>query len=349
MSKKIVFFTGAMGRGGAERVISILSNYYANLGWEVKIGMLLHSNIEYDLNPKVEVVNLSSSLGIKLGFLQTVGNVRRFVNKENPNVIVSFMAQICLIAGLALKKGCARLIMSERIDPSQVGRGFFFRKLLDRTYKKADVFVVQTERAKNYFCKEIQDISVIIANPIKVYAHTNLSSKRIVTAGRLTTQKNHKMLISAFSKIKKIHPEYTLTIYGEGPLRRELEEQVSSLGLEDSVSLPGNVPDLHHQISDAEIFVLPSDFEGLSNALLEAMMMGFPVISTNCAGSDEIIKDMENGILVNIGNEDALVAAMDRLVSTPDLKTELSERAKKTVEYCKVDSIISKWSEVIDA
>ena len=148
---KILFFTGAMGRGGAERVVSILSDHYAKKGWDVKIATVLHSQIEYSLNPDVEVVDLSHPKGIKIGLFQTLSKIRNFVDAEKPDVIVSFMAQICLVVGLALKKTSAKLIMSERIDPSQVNRNLVYRKLLDKMYGKADVIVFQTKRAKNYF------------------------------------------------------------------------------------------------------------------------------------------------------------------------------------------------------
>ena len=345
---KILFFTGAMGRGGAERVISILSDYYAQKGWEVKIATVLHSQVEYQLNPKVEVVDLSFSKGIKFGFFQTVSNIKKFIKAEKPDAIISFMAQICLVVGLAIGKTAARVIMSERIDPSQVKRNYFYRKLLDKTYQKADIVVLQTQRAKAYFNEKIRQKSVIIANPIKVYADTDMSKHRIVTAGRMTSQKNHRMLISAFAEIHKAHPEYTLTVYGDGPLRLELEKQISELGLEDVIDFPGNVTDLHKRISDAEIFVLPSNFEGLSNALLEAMMMGFPVISTDCAGSDEVIENKQNGILIPVGDDKKLIDAIETVICDSELRRKLSKNAKKSVEYCKVDNIISEWSNVIE-
>ena len=345
---KILFFTGAMGRGGAERVVSILSDHYAKKGWDVKIATVLHSQIEYSLNPDVEVVDLSHPKGIKIGLFQTLSKIRNFVDAEKPDVIVSFMAQICLVVGLALKKTSAKLIMSERIDPSQVNRNLVYRKLLDKMYGKADVIVFQTKRAKNYFNDKIKKKGVIIANPIKVYAETDMSKHRLVTAGRMTGQKNHKMLISAFAKVHKNHPEYSLTIYGDGPLRCELEGQIRDLGLEEAVKLPGVATDLHQQIADAEIFALSSDFEGLSNALLEAMMMGFPVVSTDCAGSDEIIENMKNGILIPVGDEDALVRAIETLLDDPALRKALSENAKSSVEYCKVENIICDWSRVIE-
>ncbi|MBQ8319646.1 MAG: glycosyltransferase [Clostridia bacterium] len=349
MDKKIIFFSGAMGRGGAERVISILSEAYAKKGWKVKIATVLHSQVDYVLADGVEVVDLSPKEGIKKGLFKTLKKIRRFVKEEKPNVVVAFMAQICLLVGFALKGIKTPLIVSERIDPSQVKRSFLYKKLLNNTYQKSDVVVFQTERAKNYFNKKIRDKSVIIANPIKVNTEIVENGKRrIVTAGRLEKQKNQKMLIAAFAEFKKTHPEYSLTIYGEGPLRGELEAQVKALALTDSVELPGNLLDLHEQMKDAQIFVLPSDFEGLSNALLEAMMMGFPVVSTDCAGSDEVIKNGENGLLIPVSDEGALLEALNKLADDPVLRTRLSQNARLSVEPYKTENIIQKWEDAIE-
>jgi len=349
MNKKIVFFSGAMGRGGAERVISVLANYYVNNGYDVQIAMVLHSQVEYELDERIKVVDLSSPKGIKKGFFKTLKKIKKYVQEEKPAVVVSFMAQVCLLVGLSLKKSKIPVLMSERIDPSQVHRNFIYKKLLDRIYAKSNALVLQTQRAKSYFNNKIQEKSIIIANPIKVYETvTDNPNHEIVTAGRLTEQKNHKMLIKAFNNLENDFPDYTLKIFGEGPLREELEGLIKELEIEDKVFLPGNSPQLHKDISNSEIFVLTSNFEGLSNALLEAMMMGFPVISTTCAGSDEIIINGENGLLIPVGDQKALEDALRKLMSDNVLRNKLSNNAKESVECCKVENVISKWTEAIE-
>ena len=348
--KKIVFVTGSMGRGGAERVISILSDYYVSQGWEVYILMQLHSYIEYEINPEIEIIDASSRKGIKKGFVSTILKVRSTIIDLNPDVIVSFMAQNCLILGLAMFDKKIPIIMSERIDPSQVNRNFIYKFLLNKIYKHASAVIFQTKRAKSYFPEDVQNNGCIIPNPISVQATCENSSEtkcRIVTAGRLTHQKNHKMLIDAFVSIVKLHPDYYLDIYGNGPLKDELTKYIEQLKLTNKVRLLGNVPNLHEQIADAQIFVLPSNFEGLSNALLEAMMMGFPVISTTCAGSDEVIVNDENGILIPVNDVGELTKQLNRLIDDCNLRNKLSINSKKSVEYCKTENIIDKWNEVI--
>ena len=162
---------------------------------------------------------------------------------------------------------------------------------------------------------------MIIPNPIeKISIGKVKKEKVIINVGKLMDQKNQKLLIKAFSKIADKYPEYKLKIYGEGPKRKELESLVKELGLSEKVEMPGWTPDIFDKVAAAELFVLSSDYEGLSNALLEAMMLGVPCISTDCAGSNEIIRNNINGILVPAGGLKELVSAMQRILNDPALQ-----------------------------
>ena len=349
--KKIVFFTGSMGRGGAERVISILSEHFVSQNWDVTIVMLLHNRASgYPLNDKVKVKTFfNENTGKIKKMLCNIRNVRAYIKETKPDVLVSFMAQNTLISGVACAGLGIRYIASERIDPSMVKRNFIYKKILNILYTRADKVIFQTERAKNYFDEKIKNNSVIIGNPISVTCEAQeKSTKKIVSVGRLTYQKNHKMLINAFSHVSKLYPDYILEIYGDGIEKNKLLEQVKNLGMEEKVFLCGNHPDIHEKIKDAQIFVLSSDFEGLSNALLEAMMMGIACISTDCAGSDEVIENKTNGILTGVGKEDELTNAIIELIENDGLRKSISQKAKESVEKFKTENIIDQWSEVIE-
>lgn len=347
--RKIVFVTGSMGKGGAERVISILSRHYVEKKWKVYIAMLLHDKIEYNLSSRITIINLSSKYGIKKGFIKVINNLRKFVKKEKPDAIVCFMAQNILLTGIAVKKMKIPLIVSERIDPSQVKRNFIFKYFLNKIYENSSIVIFQTKRAQNSFNRVIRENSCIIGNPICV-SHYKLDKTlhKIVTVGRMTEQKNHKMLINAFKKIHDKYPNYQLFIYGDGPLRNELIEIIKNLDLESCVFLPGVSNDIHKDISDSEMFVLSSNFEGLSNALMEAMLMGLPVISTNCAGSDEIIVNNQNGLLVPVGNELELINAIQRLIEDKDLCNFIGNNARKAMHSYEENNIINKWDMAIN-
>ena len=190
--------------------------------------------------------------------------------------------------------------------------------------------------------------SCIIANPIAVTTYaTNMQIGKIVTAGRLEPQKNQSMLIRAFAKITDEHPKSTLTIFGRGYLETDLRNLSKDLNVEDRVFFPGNVDDIHERISDANVFVLPSDYEGLSNALLEAMMMGLPCISTDCAGADEYIESGNNGILIKVGDEVELSAALRKMLNCPDDAINMGIQARSTAKSFERDVILEKWYQTI--
>lgn len=349
-TKRIVFLIGSMGRGGAERVISILANSYAERGWKVDILMLLNNRCNYELNHNVNVIPICNEDKSRVRQLPNwISSIRKYVIENKPDRIVSFIARINIITILSCIGLKQRIIVSERNDPTADGRSIFVRIATHLLYPFADCLVFQTKWAQSCFSKRIQNKSVIIPNPIHVTASaSNTKEKKIVAVGRLVEQKNHAMLIRAFKKIHNDYPEYKLYIYGEGKLRETLTKQIRELELSKAVFLPGNVSNIHEKIADAEMFVLSSNYEGLSNALLEAMMMGLACISTDCAGSNEVIQNGKNGILVPVGSVDKLTAAMKQLIQNREFAIQLGREAKITSKLFDRESVLEKWKLIIE-
>ena len=346
---KVLFVTGSLIRGGAERVTSILSNDYAKRGWDVTVVMVLHSYIGYELDPRIKIIDISNDKKpIYLTYPSTVLKLRKIIKDTDPDAVVSLMWNVCLISGVANIGLRKKLITSERNDPSKTGRSFFKRKAIEAIYANSHCCVLQTKRVASLFPEKVQKKSVIIPNPIEVNTVAKYGNKRVISCGRLTEQKNQKMLIEAFSRISKDFPEWTLDIYGEGPLKEKLLSLSKEKGLESRITLKGNVANFHEEIRDAELFVLSSDYEGLSNALLEAMMMGLPCISTDCAGSDEVIDNMENGILIPVGDTEALKDAMAKLMSDRELSMKLGKAAAASSQRYSSTAVIGQWREVIE-
>lgn len=348
--KKIVFIIGSMRRGGAERVISILANEYADNSWEVKIITLLDDSNDYILRESIEVINIikdkkSRILNIYFWLIQ----LRKTFKQFNPDVIVSFIARInilTLISSLGLNK---KIIISERNDPKSDGRSWVVKMATFFLYPLASSIVFQTNWAKSCFPKYIQKKGTIIPNPVySGVKATEEKENKIVAVGRLLEQKNHKLLINAFSKVVEKYPDYKLYIYGEGRLRNELRNQIEKLNISDKVLMPGNVLNVHEKIADAKLFILSSDYEGLSNALLEAMVMGLPCISTDCAGSNEVIEDEENGLLVPIKDVKSLSESIVRLIQDRELANKLGKNAMAYSAKFKSKNVIGEWEKVIE-
>lgn len=349
-NKRIVFFLGSMGRGGAERVISILSKEYANNGWSTDICILLFPKVDYEIKDTTRIFDLTGEEKSRIRRVPYwLKSIRNYIKNEKPDVIISFSARInilVILASLGLHK---KIIVSERNDPRFDGRGHVIDVLTKIFYPKVDKVVFQTKRAKTYFSKEIQENSIIIPNPITVEKNAiECNSKKIVTVGRLTSQKNQKILIQAFAEVSKLYTEYTLHLFGQGELKEELVNQSQELKIDDKVFFEGNILNIHEQIADAELFILSSDYEGLSNALLEALMMGLPCIATNCAGTEEYITNMENGLIIPVGDAEELKGAMIKLIENIQLRKGIAKAASIRAKEFSTENVIKKWYQITE-
>ncbi len=346
--KKLMFVASSMSRGGAERVISILSDYYVKNGWDVSI-LVLFSGLEgYSINPSIKIIDRTSAKPSRLRFFECIRIARHTIRDEKPDVILSFLVSICLIMGFACIGLKSKLICCERNDPAKTKRSWLYRVIINVIYSKCSKTVLQTKRAYDYFPQKVRNNSIIIPNPVKVEVKCSSSKNRFVALGRLTKQKNHSLLIDAFSLVHEKHPDWTLDIYGDGILENDIRNKIKRMNLTEYVHLMGNVKDVHNKISDASCFVLSSDYEGLSNALIEAMQMGMCCISTNCAGSDDAIENGKNGILVPVGNLKALSEAMMFVIENPDERKSMAAKAAQTSVSYGVDNVIDRWKEVIE-
>lgn len=243
--KKIAFVTASVNRGGASKVISILANYFANREWQVDF-LIKESIINgYKLDSRIRIVEFgkeNNNHSLKFLF-----SLRKYLKKERPDVMVSFLTIINFYSILASIGTKTKLVISERNDPkySENKLIFMMSKLL---YGLADYIVFQSNRVRNYYSTRIKRKSKIILNPVEVVCERSVNENKIIaTAGRFVTQKNHKMLIKAFYEVKKKYNEYLLYIYGDGPLRCEYESLIYELGLQDSVIMPGNIINLHEK------------------------------------------------------------------------------------------------------
>lgn len=170
-------------------------------------------------------------------------------------------------------------------------------------------------------------------------------SNEIVAAGRLNNQKNFSILIRAFSKLATRFPEHKLVIYGEGEKRNELFQLIKEKQLSERIFLPGNVEDIGDKMRKACMFVLSSDFEGMPNALMEAMALGLPCISTDCpvGGPRFLIDSGENGILIPTGNEEALVNAMEQILRDPREADVMGKKAHAIIDKCNPNRVYKQW------
>lgn len=351
-SKNILFLISSIGGGGAERVACRLVSEFSKNN-NVYLMFFYPKENTYYVSPKVnlipffsnEVNNIRKLAETKDSNLIRIFEVEKIRRRFNIDVTISFLHSPNIFNVSAGGKGIK--ILSERNDPEGKGEEYF--KEMASAYKKADKVVFQTNYIKNKFSNEIKNKSIIIPNPICVTClKDKISKKKIVAVGRLVPQKNHELLIKSFSIFHKINKDYILNIYGVGQLLDELQLLVFQLGLNNYVIFNGFSSDVHKEIKDAEQFILSSDFEGMPNALMEAMMMGLPCISTNCSGIPEIIDNEKNGILVEKGDICGLARAMLRLSEDKNLREKIGKNAMRKAEEWQLEKIVKKWENLFE-
>ena len=353
--KNLLVVIASLSGGGAERVACKLATALSEKH-AVSMMFLAPNNVEpYYVGPDVKLIDASITA---LGPAHTIpAKIRRRLLFKTRGAALLLKAHLLdhVHTTISLLEapnkanalfGGKRKVLCERNDPQQKPKGYYSREKFN--YWLADYVVFQSRKVQEEFSKAIQRKSCIIPNPVSVTCHARpASSKKIVTAGRLHPQKNHALLIEAFAAFHATHPQHTLHIFGDGALKEDLLALVESLGLQQAVCFEGFCDDVHAAISDAEMFVLSSDYEGMSNALIEAMMMGLPCISTACTGSDELITDGEDGLLVPVGSANGLCEAMTRLADDAELQARLAYGARLRALDFRIDDVIRKWERIL--
>ena len=345
--KKIVFIIPKMTGGGTERVISLLSGEYCRRGYPVAIMQFAGCEHAYDLDERVEDFSVGKqSGGNPLVWVRRLRNMRRYF-KENPDChIFAFSVMGAVFSAIAMIGMKRPFLVAERNSPESCNT----KRLRNWAYRRADVITLQTADGIRYFPKDIAKKAVIIPNPIDSgipARYEGERSKKIVTVGRLHSQKNQALLLEAFSDLCKQRMDYELHIYGQGELEEKLKAYAEELGIAKSVVWHGFSRQVREKIADSRMFVLSSDYEGISNSMLEALAMGIPTISTDCpiGGARIYMEDGVSGLLVPVRDRRALAEAMLKVAQDDALAEQLSVNGAKVREKYPLDKIADRFLE----
>ena len=347
---KIGFVIGSLSMGGAERVVIRLTKALIDKGHQVFIYTTLkYRENEYD-KPEGAIRRhcyCENKLCIP-------SKMRAFMKKDSINCAIIMGRPLCIFGMPALLGTQIPIIVSERSAPQNAHMKATVRILSNQLMKFADAYVFQTHDVKSYFCRRIRKSSVVIPNPIVAEELPQLfeGDRRfcIVAVGRLVPEKNYRLLIDAFEIFHKRFPKYILEIFGEGKERVSIENAIVEKKMQDIVLLKGQCSDVLEQVNSAAMYVMCSDFEGMPNALLEAMAIGLPVISTDCpcGGPRELIKSNNNGQLVPVGDVEALVAAMVFYAENQQEANRYGSNAIRVRDSFSIVNIVQKWGNTIE-
>lgn len=331
-----------------------LAKFFSENGFDTTLVTSFRDKWEYPLAPTVRRLTLEETevkqSRVKRN-LSRIKKLRDLCKSEKPDILVSFMEEPNFRAMVATRGLPVKTLVSVRNDPSKeyAGKlGWLVGKLL---LPMADGCVFQTRDAQRWFPERLQKKSKIIYNAVKedFYNVTRTPVRgEIVTCGRLTEQKNHSMLIEAFAEVQKDYSFARLKIYGEGELRERLQKQIIQLHLEGKAFLMGATNNVAEALRTADLFVLSSDYEGMPNALMEAMAVGVPCISTDCpcGGPKELLKGLEKETLVPIGNAIKLAGKIEEHLSGECSQYDMM---RKFAQKFNPEIINMQWQKYVDS
>lgn len=353
MMKKVMFICLALKSGGAERVINILANEFLNRGFDVTILAFRESSDCYGLDERIHLeLHSVADLSWFSKRVERIKLIRKVIREKEIDLAIAFSYYLnmsTVLANVGLK---CKVIISERNDPAQEDNKFLLKHIRNILYRFADLLVCQTEEAKAYFPSKVQEKAVVILNPLTNTLPEPFKGERereIVCYARLNVQKNLPMLINAFAMVYQKHSDYRLKIYGDGEEKEKLIQLVNELNLIGVAEILPFSNDIHHDVLKAGMFVLPSNYEGLSNSMLESLALGLPTICTDCpcGGARMIIDDHWNGLLVPVGDTEKLASAINELIENPTLAKIISRNAVEVRKKLDSQKICDEWINAI--
>ena len=351
--KKILIVATALGGGGAERVLSILAQYFNEHDYNVEVVSLVSDRCEYISGEKITNHFIGNSNSKWLKTIKRYTRLRKIILSFRPDAIISFGSEINMYAILAKGSYSCPIIVSERNDPNISPKSTLIRKVRNVLYRNVDHIVFQTPEARRYFNNIPEERCSVIGNPVSdgLPYHTPILDRPFIfSAGRLNKQKNFPLLIKAFLTFHNSFVDYQLVIAGEGPENEQLSNLINSLNLSDNVKLIGFTKDVHRYMKECSMFVLSSNHEGISNVMLEALAIGVPTVCTDCpiGGARMIINDRHNGLLVPVNDENSLIDAMKYIASNPEFANAIGKEGRKIREIYSVDKVTKKWDILLN-
>ena len=356
--------------GGMERVLSRKVNYLTKLGHELIVITTDQRGASpfFPLNEAVQQDDLGINYDETNGrgilaklfsypakYRKHKSRLRKLLSSLQPDIVISMFGDDATLLP-KIKDGSRKVLEYHfsKLKRLQYGRRGLWRmvdllrtKLDERTVKHYDRFVVLTEEDAGYWGK-LPNIQVI-PNPLPFVSEEGspCTSHRVLAVGRYDFQKNFSKLIELWAQISPKYPDWHLDIYGDGTLRRDLEQQVQALGLSDTVHLAHPTHQMPEVYRGASIYVMTSRYEGLPMVLLEAQHMGLPIVSFACpCGPRDILHPGEDGYLIEQGDDAAFIEALSSLMDSEEERIRMGANARQASSRYEVDAVMAQWTDL---
>ena len=331
--------------GGAERVFCKITSLLAKRGHDISVVTFDKKNNQffYDIEPSIKCLNLSigdSSSKTKLAeYFKRIFALRILFIREKPNIIVGFMHSSYIPIAFSLFGQSIPLIASEHTAINHYYKKplQFFLLLISNLLISR--FTVLSSSIKNRYPFLIKRKMTIVKNPILIpkinnFYKTKSLRKLLLSVGRLEASKDHLTLIEAFSLVAYENKDWDLCIIGEGKLRKDIDNKINDLGLNNRIFLKGFIKEINYEYQKADLFAIPSKYEAFGLVTAEAMAHCLPCIGfLECPGTNEIIIDEVTGLLVDGKNNRAfnLASGLNRLFKNPELRNIFGSNGRKII------------------
>jgi GalNAc-alpha-(1->4)-GalNAc-alpha-(1->3)-diNAcBac-PP-undecaprenol alpha-1,4-N-acetyl-D-galactosaminyltransferase len=369
MPRNILLLVSSMTSGGAERVAANLVNAWSARGDSVTLLITFSGRGEcfYRVSDDVKVIYLADLAGCTgrnpSAYWVRLRILRKFIRTSHPGAVVSFLSNVNIAAILACCRSGCRVIVSERIHPSMMSVGWLRGMLRRFTYPWAFRVVMLSMEGLHWLQTHIPRANgVVIPNPVLFPLPSSapvlpverfiLPERRLLLAvGRLDVQKGFADLLESFGALVPRYLSWDLVILGEGPERSQLVQQVTALGIQQRVLLPGRAGNIGDWYDRADLYVMSSRFEGFPNTLAEAMAYGCAAVSYDCdTGPRDIIRHEQDGLLVTpVGDVAALTRALERLMRDDAERERMGTRAIEVRKRYSMSRILELWDRLFDA
>lgn len=352
---KIACCMTTVGYSGAPKMMAWVSNQLFEAGHDVDLVTFFRNDDIQLVNSGINRIDFaverksSNILGKVVENVKPAFLLRSYVQRTKPEAVLLFSNLSSFVYLLLFRPKGVKVYISERGDPKTGGR---LGVLLRKSYKKTNGIICQTQGALDALPSELHSKCVVIPNPAtqKKEEKVLLENRRnfIAFPARFDNiQKRHDIMVEAFAKIHAKYPTLRLAFFGDGSDMEMIKALVEKKKLSRFVDFHGRVTPIQNYIRDARMMILTSDFEGIPNSIIDAMALGVPVIATDCTpgGARMLIKNKENGILVNRGDITAVAESISYIMDNPKHADQMATNAQDILVEYAPEKISSLWCE----
>lgn len=355
MKKRICFVVTSLSSGGAERNVSKLANHFSNIGYEVYIIILFSNSVFYEFDKQIKIIDISKPFKHRyFHIFYFSSKIGKIVKKYNINTVIGVGIKYGLISalGILFNRNCKLIIRGTNTYKLSLFSkiGLIFLK------HRVNKIVCQTKAQANTYNRFLKNKIIIISNPFSKAKTNNINgfySKRIISVARIEiNQKRQDMMLNIFSKFLKLCNNFEFYIIGKDNSSNFhntnlLIEQAKKLNISQNVHFVGEVKDIFNYYNDTFAMLVCSKNEGMPNSMIEAMINGVPVISTNWSGADEIIETGVNGFIFDDKNIDCALEYLTKLKDNKQTYECISLNCRKIIDKYNEECIFDIWESII--